>query len=108
MKDVKTLTSDSYQDYLINALQDPQHAAAYLTVHLEEKDSEAELLNLALNNVAEALVQQKMSSEEAKQHLEILKDLQSKKGTNAIYALANWLSALGLKLTVTAHQESPS
>lgn len=97
-------TSDSYQDYLIEALKDKIHAAAYLTAHLEDEEPESGLLELALSNVFEALGEPNMSSEEASLHLEKLDVLLSKNGSATIYALANWLKVLGLKLTVAVDE----
>jgi DNA-binding phage protein len=99
-------TSDSYQDYLIEALKEKIHAAAYLTAHLEDEEPEAALLELALSNVFEALGEPKMSPEDAKLHLEKLDNLLSGEGTATIYALANWLKVLGLKLTVAVAAEN--
>jgi DNA-binding phage protein len=101
MKNAKMPTSDSYQDYLIEALKDKIHAAAYLTAHLEDEEPESGLLELALNNVFEALGEPSMSADDAKLHLEKLDILLSHNGSATIYALANWLNALGLKLSVT-------
>lgn len=99
-------TSDSYHDYLISSLKDPSYAAVYLETHLEEKEPEPELLRLALSNVAEALGELNMSSEQAKLHREELDKLLSKPGFEAIYRLADWLNNLGLKLTVTTTEET--
>jgi DNA-binding phage protein len=99
-------TSDSYHDYLISSLKDPSYAAAYLETHLEEKEPEPELLRLALSNVAEALGEVNMSSEQAKLHRKKLDQLLSNPGIEAIYRLANWLNDLGLKLTVTSSEEA--
>ncbi|MCC3418794.1 MAG: transcriptional regulator [Microcoleus sp. PH2017_01_SCD_O_A] len=93
-------TSDSYQDYLIEALKDKIHAAAYLTAHLEDEEPEAGLLELALSNVFESLGKPNMSADDAKLHLEKLDTLLSGDGIATIYGLASWLKALGLKLTV--------
>lgn len=102
-------TSDSYQDYLISHLKDPSYASVYLETHFELEEDEApdaELLKLALSNVAEALGEQQMSSEQTKLHLEKLDELLSKRGSDVIYGLASWLNALGLKLTVTVAEEA--
>ncbi|MFM9264637.1 DNA-binding protein [Tychonema sp. BBK16] len=98
-------TSDSYQDYLIEALKDKIHAAAYLTAHLEDDEPEAGLLELGLSNVFEALGEPNMSAEDAKLHLEKLDVLLPQEGIATIYALANWLNVLGLKLAVAVVQE---
>ena len=97
-------TSDSYQDYLIEALKDKMHAAAYLTAHLEDEEPEPGLLELALSNVFEALGEPNMSDEDASLHLEKLDVLLAHHGSATIYALANWLKALGLKLTVAVDE----
>jgi DNA-binding phage protein len=104
MENAKMPTSDSYQGYLIEALKDKIHAAAYLTAHLEDEEPEPGLLELALSNVFEALGEPNMSAEDAKLHLEKLDLLLSGEGSARIYALASWLKALGLKLTVAVDE----
>jgi DNA-binding phage protein len=92
-----------YHPFLISHLQDPAYSAGYITMFLneqEEGDLELGILLSALKDVFEALGEPNMSAEEAKLHLEKLDNLLSGKGTETIYALANWLNALGLKLTV--------
>jgi DNA-binding phage protein len=105
MENAKMPTSDSYQGYLIEALKDKIHAAAYLIAHLEDEEPEPGLLELALSNVFEALGEPNMSAEDASLHLEKLDVLLSPKGSATIYALANWLKVLGLKLKVAVVQE---
>jgi DNA-binding phage protein len=104
MENAKRPTSDSYQGYLIEALKDKIHAATYLTAHLEDEEPEPGLLNLALSNVFEALGEPNMSAEDASLHLEKLDILLSQNGSATIYALANWLKVLGLKLTVAVDE----
>jgi DNA-binding phage protein len=104
MENAKMPTSDSYQGYLIEALKDKIHAAAYLTAHLEDEEPEPGLLELALSNVFEALGEPNMSAEDAKLHLEKLDILLSREGSARIYALASWLKALGLKLSVVVDE----
>ena len=103
----RTQRSDSYQDYLIETLKDRVHAAAYLTVHLEDEDGDAEeeLLHLALSNVFQALGEPNMSPASAKLHMDKLDDLLSKSGSALIYSLTDWLAILGLKLTVTVNED---
>ncbi len=101
-------TSDSYQDFLISRLKDPNYAALYLETHFEldeDEEIDPDLLKLGLSNVAEALSEGKMTPEEAKIHLEKLDKLLSEKGSYVIYYLGEWLSALGLKLTVTVAED---
>jgi len=45
---VKASISDSYHDYLVRSLQDPEEAAADLEAILEEENPEPELLKVAL------------------------------------------------------------
>jgi DNA-binding phage protein len=59
----------------------------------------------ALRDVFEALGELIMSAEEVSLHLEKLDVLLSQNGSATIYALANWLKVLGLKLTVAVVQE---
>jgi DNA-binding phage protein len=87
-------------------LKKPSHAAGFIDAFFEEKDPETELLRLVLSDVAEALAEDKMTSERAKIHREKLDKILSQKGSDAIYNLAGWLKELGLKLTVTAEEVS--
>jgi DNA-binding phage protein len=112
----KTVSQSTYKasvDYHsshIAHLQDPEYAAVYLDVHLEDhepSDIEANLLKLALSNVAEALAPEQLEACNA-----ALEAIMQKKGVETIYGLATWLKGLGLKLTVTvdaaeAQSQSP-
>jgi len=105
MKDVKTPTSRSYDDYLISSLKDVEHAAAYIEVMLEldegeEEPSPVELLRSALKDVMDARAQSDNISEEAKQLYEKLdKILLETKGAE-IYALVELLDALGYRIAI--------
>ena len=92
-----------YHDFLIARLKEPSYAAVYLETHFEldegEEPDEA-LLRLALGDVAEALGQPKMTTEQYELHLKTLDELLLQKGSDTIYNLGTWLNALGLKLTV--------
>jgi len=92
-----------YHDFLISHLKDPAYAATYLETHLEDdgEEPDSRLIKLALSHVAEALAEQNLTPEQAKLHREQLDQILSQPGNEAIYNLANWLNALGLKLTVT-------
>jgi DNA-binding phage protein len=93
-----------YHDFLIDRLKDPSYAGVYLETHMElDKDEEPDprLLKLALSHVAQALGEQNLTPEQANLHREKLDELLSQPGIEAIYHLAIWLKALGLKLTVT-------
>ena len=95
-----------YHPFKIEFLKEPIHSALYLEAFFEEKDPEAELLLRLLTNVAEALAEDKMTSEKAKIHREKLDEILFQKGSDAIYNLAGWLKELGLKLTVTVDDVS--
>ena len=101
------MPSVSYHPYKISTLKDPKYAAVYLTTILEaeEGDLELGLLKLALRDVFEALGEPNMSPTSAKRHLEKLEDLLSKPGSSAIFSLADWLAAMGLKLNVTVNED---
>jgi probable addiction module antidote protein len=90
------LTKD-YRESLLQALQDPQEAAAYLTAALEEGDSAAFLL--ALRDVADA---RGMSSLAAKAQLsrESLYRMLSEHGNPQLDSLTALLDALDLRLAV--------
>jgi DNA-binding phage protein len=96
--------SDDYHPYHIDRLKDPEYAAVYLEVHLEDHeplDIETNLLKLALSDVAEALAPEQLAT-----HTEILETILQKQGAEVIYGLVDWLKALGLKLTVTVDKEA--
>jgi DNA-binding phage protein len=102
MKDVKTPTSSSYNEYLISSLKDPQEAAGYLEtfVELEEEGREPELLRSALKNVVDARLLSDNLSEEAKQHYEQLDKMLSETGGTEIYTLIEFLDALGYRIAL--------
>lgn len=87
----------SYRESLLQALQDPDEAAAYLTAALEEGDSAVFLL--ALRDVADA---RGVGSLAAKAHLnrENLYRMLSEHGNPRLESLTALLDALDLRLTV--------
>ena len=96
-----------YHPFLIEQLKDPVYAAGYLTLFLnepEEGDLDIGIFPSALKEVFEALGEPNMSAEDASLHLKKLDGLLLQNGSATIYALANWLKALGLKLTVAVAQ----
>ncbi|MEG4553765.1 transcriptional regulator [Microcoleus sp. F6_B5] len=95
-----------YHPFKIKSLKDPLFAVAYLTEILEEEEGDLELgiMRKALRDVFEALGEPNMSAEEASLHLEKLDILLSQNGSATIYALASWLNALGLKLSVVVDE----
>ncbi|MEZ2304881.1 MAG: DNA-binding protein [Microcoleus sp.] len=108
MKYAKVPTSDSYHDSKISNLKDPNYSAAYLSLIFDEEeegDLEMGIMRQVLRDVFEALGEPIMSAEDAKLYLEKLDVLLPQSGIVTIYALANWLKVLGLKLTVAVAQE---
>lgn len=96
-----------YHPFKISNLKDPNYAAAYLSLIFDEEeegDLEMGIMRQVLRDVFEALGEPIMSAEDAKLHLEKLDFLLPQEGIATIYALANWLNALGLKLSVTVAQ----
>ncbi len=91
------LTKD-YRESLLEDLQDPHEAAAYLTAALEEEDSAVFLL--ALRNVADA---KGMSTVAAKAQLnrESLYRMLSERGNPQLDSLTALLEALELRLAIT-------
>lgn len=96
-----------YHPLKIKSLKDPLFAVAYLTEIFEEEEGDLEtgIMRKALRDVFEALGEPNMSDEEAKLHLDKLDVLLSQSGIATIYALANWLKVLGLKLAVAVAEE---
>ncbi|XZO02050.1 MAG: DNA-binding protein [Microcoleus sp.] len=96
-----------YHPYKISNLKNPVYSAGYLTEIFEEEEGDLELgiMRKALRDVFEALGEPNMSDEEAKLHLEKLDGLLSQNGMATIYALANWLNVLGLKLSVAVAED---
>jgi probable addiction module antidote protein len=90
--------SKDYRESLLEDLQDPHEAAAYLTAALEEGDSAVFLL--ALRNVADA---KGMSAVAAKADLnrESLYRMLSERGNPQLDSLSALLDALELRLAVT-------
>ncbi|MCC3412219.1 MAG: transcriptional regulator [Microcoleus sp. PH2017_29_MFU_D_A] len=97
-----------YHPFLIEQLKDSVYAAGYLTLFLneqEEGDLDVGIFPSALKEVFEALGEPNMSADDAKLHLEKLDGLLSQNGMATIYALANWLNTLGLKLSVAVAED---
>jgi len=101
MKEMKMPTSDSYREYLIESLKDPEEAAGYIGAILEEKDPEPALLRNAIRKVIEARIRMNALSESAKEHHEKLDQMLTESGGSEIYSLVELLEALGFRLEVT-------
>ncbi|EKD40727.1 MAG: addiction module antidote protein [uncultured bacterium] len=91
-----------YQKDLIEALKNPEEAAAYLNAALEEGDRETFLL--ALRNVAEANGGMAAVAEKAHLNRESLYRTLSRRGNPEIRTLFNLLHGVGLRLNITPEQ----
>lgn len=101
MKNVKAPTSDSYREYLIESLQEPEEVAGFIGAILEEKDPEPALLRNAIRKVIDARMRMNALSESAKQHHEKLDKMLTESGGSEIYSFVELLEALGFKLEIT-------
>ena len=100
----------SYHSHLMEFLNDPQVAAAYLEDVIQDNEGEPRLLALALNQVADALGSSKLSPLELEKQKQKIDQLLQAQGSEVIYQLEQWLGALGLKLSVTTiekEEENP-
>jgi DNA-binding phage protein len=101
MKNVKMPTSDSYREYLIESLKEPEEAGGFIGAILEEKDPEPALLRDAIRKVIEARIRMNALSESAKEHHEKLDQMLTESAGSEIYSLVALLEALGFKLEIT-------
>jgi len=88
----------SYQESLLQALQNPQEAAEYLTAALEDGDSAVFLL--ALRNVADAQGMRTVAHK-AQLNRENLYRMLSEQGNPQLGSLTALLDALNLRLAIT-------
>ena len=87
-----------YEESLMESLQNPEEAAAYLNAHLDEEDSE-EMFLLALRDVAKAHGFSEVA-EQADLGRESLYKALSKDGNPKLSTLKSLLKVLGLKLAI--------
>jgi hypothetical protein len=97
--------SVSYRPSLIERLQQPEYAAAFLTAVLEEANPEPELLESALIDVAEALNQNGFSIK-AEANQELREEDIAASDYRIIYYLQKRLNLLSLKLAIVVKDES--
>jgi probable addiction module antidote protein len=88
----------SYRESLLQDLQDPKEAAAYLTAALDEGDSAVFLL--ALRDVADAQGMQAVAHK-AQLNRENLYRMLSEQGNPQLGSLTALLDALNLRLAIT-------
>jgi len=93
-----------YQEDLIESLQDPQEAIAYLNAALMDEDERIFLL--ALKNVLEAQGGDMTTlAEDANLNRENLYRILSRKGNPKLTSIKSVLNALGLELAVQEHRQ---
>ena len=102
MKNVKTPTSRSYQEFLLESLQDPQEAADYIEGALEGGGDEPQLLQTVLTNVVEAYQKNNQLSESAREKHERLDNILKKSHNQEIYAFLELLKELGFQIKIEA------
>jgi probable addiction module antidote protein len=95
------MLTKSYRDSLLESLQDPAEAAAYLDAALEDEDSRVFLL--ALRDVAEARGIGRGATE-ADLNRESLYRMLSEEGNPRLSSLDALLRALGLRLAVEVRE----
>ena len=94
-----------YQDELIQSLQDPEEAVAYLNAALMDDDERVFLL--ALKNVLEAQEGDITSlAQVTKLNRENLYRMLSKKGNPKLTSIRSVLNALGLELAVQPYKNN--
>jgi DNA-binding phage protein len=101
MKNVKAPTSDSYREYLIESLKEPEEAGGFIGAILEEKDPEPALLRNAIRKVIEARIRMNALSDLAKEVHEKLDKMLTESGGSEIYSLVELLEALGFRLEIS-------
>jgi hypothetical protein len=115
MSNVKIPTSTNYRDRLIESLQDPNEAAAYLEVTLERdlEDPIPDLLRSVLSNIVTAKEQiDELSTTTKDLHSSLVREafplgnrvLAQSKGVE-IYGLIDLLDGLGFRLAVVPKDE---
>jgi probable addiction module antidote protein len=96
-----SVLTKSYRDSLLENLQDPAEAAAYLDAALEDEDSRVFLL--ALRDVAEARGISRVAAE-ADLNRESLYRMLSEEGNPRLSSLEALLHAFGLRLAVEVRE----
>ncbi|MGL5134575.1 MAG: DNA-binding protein [Planktothrix sp.] len=100
MQDVKTPISDSYHHYLIESLKDPQEAAAYLEVALEEGEDQPQLLKKVITNIIEAQSHLEQSFDVDKMNREKVNKILTSITCAEIYTFVELLNILGFKISI--------
>ncbi|MEM9544306.1 MAG: transcriptional regulator [Cyanobacteria bacterium P01_E01_bin.42] len=105
MKTVKTPVSDSWLDAFRDRLQDPEEAAEYLNVILEDDPKGDDILRYALSDIIKAKLKSDRTSESEKLYYRKLEQCFAN-GGEEIYNFIELLTALGFTLEVKRSNES--
>ncbi len=109
MKDVKTPTSRSYQEFSLESLRNAEEAAGYIEVTLTEASDEPKLLQMVLKDVVDSHLKFNNLSESAKLQWEKLDKMLTASAGSEIYSFVELLQALGFKLEISvADSELPA
>ncbi|MBD2481915.1 DNA-binding protein [Planktothrix sp. FACHB-1365] len=100
MQDVKIPISDSYHNYLIESLKDPEEAAAYLEVALEEGSDQPQLLKKVISNILEAQSQLNYGYDSNQINREKLDKAVALINCIAIYDFVELVNLLGFKISI--------
>jgi probable addiction module antidote protein len=92
-----------YEEELLQWLQDPENAAAYLTAAIEDGDRKDFVL--ALRNVAQARGGMASVAEKAQLGRESLYKMLSERGNPEFRSIASVLHGMGLRLTVAPEEQ---
>ena len=91
--------SKKYEESLLESLQDPVEAAAYLNAHLEDEEDNEEVFLLALRDVAKAHGFSSLA-EKSKLGRESLYKSLSEAGNPKLTTLRTILDSVGLKFNI--------
>ncbi|MEM9542176.1 MAG: transcriptional regulator [Cyanobacteria bacterium P01_E01_bin.42] len=100
MSNVKTQTSKSYREFVINLLQTPDNAASYIETALEADNLEPELLLVMLKDVVNSRKQLNEFSQEAQLYFDRLEKLLIQSGGTEIYTAIAFLNALEFRVEI--------
>ncbi len=100
MQDVKAPISDSYHDYLIVSLKDPEEAAVYLEVALEEGSDQPQLLKKVISNILEAQSQLNYGYDSNQINREKFDKAVALINCIAIYNFVELVDILGFKISI--------
>jgi len=105
MKNVKTPTSRSYHEFLIESLKNREEAAGYIEVVLEEGGDQPILLRKAIRNVVESCAKSDRLSDSAKQLHEKFDKMLTESNASEIYTFIELLDKLGFRVAICADDD---